>query len=81
MRRLRLNKRTYLAWGRWWAVQLVIGEVGGFGIRPVLTRPLLDLYLGPLTVSVGNNPIWTDRATYGHRVSCRGFLVLDEPVF
>jgi len=75
---LRVHRKVFLWWGGWWAVQLVLGEIGGFGVRPVLTRPLLDIYLGPLTLAIGRDPYlteWMDR----HRESCRGF-VIDEPV-
>jgi hypothetical protein len=78
--RLRPFRRTYLAWGRWWAVQFVAGEIGGFGVRPVLTRPMLDLYLGPLTISLGRHPIMTE-PDQRERFSCRGFLVADRAVF
>lgn len=70
----------WLAAGSWGlAVQLVRGEIGGLGIRPVVRRPMLDLYLGPLTVSVGRVPWVTDEMDR-HRGSCRGFLFADEAV-
>ena len=74
-----LTRRTYIAWGRWWAVQVVVGEIGGFGFRPVLTRPSLDLYLGPLTIALGRSPHMTDPAQR-ERWSCRGFFIADHPV-
>jgi hypothetical protein len=63
-----------LVWSRFFALQFVLGEIGGLGIRPVLTRPLLDIYLGPLTLALGRHPEITDAHACA-RFSCRGFFV------
>ncbi len=79
IRTLRAHRKVWLVWTTWWAVQLVLGEIGGFGVRLVATRPLLDIYLGPLTVSLGRHPIATE-PDQRERFCCRGFIVTEKPV-
>jgi len=82
MNKLRVHRKVWLAWGRWWAMQLA-PEWMQLGIHVELRRPLLDLYIGPLTLAFGNHPALTDIHT-AQRHSCRGFFIgnyPDEAVF
>lgn len=76
---MRIHHRVWLWWGRWWAVQFVaLWDEVALGMRCNLRRPVLDLYLGPLTIAVGRHAVYTDeRARY--RDSCRGMLFHDDP--
>ena len=64
----------YKWWGRWWAAQLVwIVPEFGFGIWIEVKRPLVDLHLLWLTISIGRHPAITDpRLNQAH--SGRGFF-------
>ena len=79
MRRYRLHRKVFLVWGRYWAAQLVLGEIGGFGLRPKLLPPCLDIYLGPVTLAFGRNAHLTQQHER-LRGCCRGFLVGDFPI-
>lgn len=71
----RLHKKVFLWWGRYWAIQWVFPDDGfslGFRIEP--RRPLLDLFIGPLTMAFGNHPVLTHPRTKD-RHACRGFLI------
>jgi hypothetical protein len=72
----RLHKRVWLAWGPWWAVQAVWMWEFSLGVRVEPRRPLLDLFLGPLTVAFGRHPVLTDpRMNQYH--GGRGFVNAD----
>lgn len=78
---LRLHRKVLLVWCSWCAVQLVLmpEEVSiGAHIEPL--RPLVDLFIGPLTIALGRHPVLTDPRT-AQRHTCRGFLLWDERVF
>ena len=47
------------------------------GVRFEPSRPMLDVYLGPVTVAVGRHPVLTDDRTR-QADSCRGFLFSDQ---
>lgn len=66
-----------LAWGKWWAAQLYLWPQLSLGLRVEPSRPMVDLYLGPLTLSLGRHPVLTDERTR-RADSCRGFLFSDE---
>ena len=78
----RVHRKVWLAWGRFWAVQLAPQWFQlGFHLEP--RRPLLDLFLGPVTLAFGRHPALTDPRT-AQRHSCRGFFIgsyPDEAVF
>jgi hypothetical protein len=74
----RLHKKVWIAWGRWWAVQGVWMLELSFGFRIEPRRPLLDLFLGPLTIAVGNHPVLTDPRMNQHHGG-RGFVNADPP--
>lgn len=77
MRYRRHHRKVMLAWGAWWAVQLYLFPQLSLGLRLELKRPMLDVYLGPLTIAFGRHPILTDeRVRYAD--SCRGFLFNDQ---
>lgn len=68
----RTHRKVWLAWGRWWAVQILLFPTVSLGVRLELDRPLLDVYVGPLTVAVGRRPLITPEVSR-HGDSCRGF--------
>lgn len=79
MNRVRYHAKIWLCWGRWWAVQFVSNEWFSLGLHLEPRRPLLDLFLGPLTVSVGRHPLLSDARTK-HRHSGRGFVYDGDPI-
>lgn len=79
MRTFRLHRKVWLAWGRWWAVQVVWMPEFSFGVRLEPRRPLLDLFLGVATIALGNHPVRSDsRERYRH--AFRGFLSESEAI-
>lgn len=74
-----LGPRVWLAWGRWWAVQFWPSLYFSLGVHVDPRRPIIDLHLGWLIVSVGNEAHITGQSDR-HRQSCRGFLFADDPV-
>jgi hypothetical protein len=50
------------------------------GMRINLRRPLLDIYLGGLTIAFGRHAVYTDPRTREWD-SCRGMLFPDDPRF
>jgi hypothetical protein len=76
---MRLHKKIHLWWGTWWAVQLVlVADEMSAGVRINIRRPLLDVYLGPLTIAIGRHAVYTDPRTRTWD-SCRGMLFPDDP--
>ncbi len=76
---MRLHRKVWLWWGRWWAVQFTrMADEASLGVRVNFRRPLLDLYFGPLTVAFGRHAVYTDPRTR-HWDSCRGMLFPDDP--
>lgn len=71
---LRPHKKVLLAWNSWVAVQLVLMVELSFGIALHWRRPMLDIYLGPLTLAFGRMAAVTD-AHDKLRSRCRGFLI------
>lgn len=83
MRFFRPHWKVFLVWwtglgGYGWAVQLVLMPELALGIRFEYARPLLDLYVGPLTIAIGKHPVQT-HASGKWRNICRGFIVDDQP--
>jgi hypothetical protein len=78
VRSRRVHAKVWVAWGRWWAVQVQMQPTISLGIRFEL-RPLLDIYLGPLTIALGRHPLITNESAR-HADSCRGFFFSPEEV-
>lgn len=74
MRYYRMHSKIRIWWGRYWAIQYVANEWLSLGIHINQNRPLIDLFIGPITIAIGNHPIYTD-PMYKHRHSCRGFII------
>ncbi len=72
-----MHKKVWLWWGRWWAAQLIWLPELSLGIRVEPRRPLVDLFLGPLTLALGDHPVLSDPRTQ-HRHMGRGFLYWDD---
>lgn len=70
---MRLHKKVWMWYGRWWAVQLQRGAYFSLGIHVDWARPYIDFHFWQFIVSVGNNPVLTYYRDK-HRGSCRGFL-------
>lgn len=78
---MRLHKKVFLWWGKWWAVQLTLMlDEWSLGVRLNVKRPLLDLYFGGLTIAFGKHAVYTDPRTRTWD-SCRGMLFPDHPQF
>lgn len=76
---MRVHRKVWLWWGRWWAVQFTRQwDEYSCGVRLNVRRPLLDFYLGPLTLAFGRHAVYTDPRTRTWD-SCRGMLFLDDP--
>lgn len=75
---MRVHRKVWLWWGKWWAAQLYVNAYLSLGVHVDFRRPYLDLHFLWLSVSVGNNPIFTDEADW-KRNSCRGFVTNDRP--
>jgi hypothetical protein len=74
-----VHRKVWLWWGKWWAVQVQLPVTLAVGMRVELRRPLFDLYVGSVTVSVGRHAVITDESVR-HADSCRGFLFADSEV-
>jgi hypothetical protein len=77
---MRLHRKVWLWWGRWWAVQyLDTRDEVSLGFRFNWRHWLLDFYFGPLTIAFGKHPEITDLSE-AQRRCCRGFLIGDRKV-
>lgn len=74
----RVHRKVLLVWGKWWAVQVVSMLEISLGVAFHWRRPMLDLYLGPLTIGVGRNAALTDQHDR-LRGRCRGFFIGEYP--
>lgn len=73
-----IHRKVWLAWNRWGAVQFARQwDELSCGVRLNWKRPLLDLYLGPLTLAVGKHAVYSDPRTRTND-SCRGMLFPDD---
>jgi hypothetical protein len=75
---LRLHRKVLIAWNQWCAVQLVLMCEISFGFAFHWRRPMLDIYLGPLTIAFGNMPVLTEMHER-LRGRCRGFVIAGTP--
>jgi hypothetical protein len=72
-----LHKKVWIAWNSWLAIQYVGQLELSFGFRIEPYRPLLDLFIGPVTIAIGYHPVLTDpRMNQYH--GGRGFVCADE---
>ncbi len=78
MRHARTHGKVWLWWSPWWAVQLMAMPELALGVRLEWRRPLLDIYVGPLSIALGRNPIRTP-SEQKQRNSCRGFVIAGQP--
>lgn len=77
---MRVHRKVWIWWGKFWAVQFMrIWDEYSLGIRLNVSQPVLDIYLGPLTIAVGRMPAMTHPLFSGCQ-SCRGFFISDKPV-
>lgn len=77
---MRVHRKVWLWWGKYWAVQLMkVFDEFSLGIRINFRQPVVDLYIGPLTIAVGWMPSMTHPLFAGCQ-SCRGFIITDRPV-
>lgn len=71
-----IHKKVWIAWNNWLAIQYVGQFEFSLGLRIEPKRPLLDVFLGPVTLSIGYHPVLTDpRMNQYH--SGRGFICSD----
>jgi hypothetical protein len=73
----RMHRKVWLAWGRWWAIQIVWLPECSFGVHIEWQRPLVDVFLGIATIAIGNHPVLSDPRTRDAH-SCRGFLFPED---
>lgn len=78
MRHKRIHCKVFLAWNRWLAVQFVSRLELALGVAFHWDRPMLDLYLGPLTIAIGRNAVLTNQHER-LRGRCRGFIIQGSP--
>jgi hypothetical protein len=75
----RYHSKIWLLWGKGWAVQLYRNRYLSLGVHVDWGRPYMDLHIGWLIVSLGDNPVITN-AEDEHRHSCRGLLFRGDPL-
>jgi len=78
VRLTRVHRKVFLAWNKWFAVQVVTMLEISLGVAFHWRRPMLDIYLGPLTLAVGRNAALTDQHER-LRGRCRGFFIGEYP--
>ena len=74
----RLHRKVLLAWNSWAAAQVVFMLELSLGIAFHWRRPMLDIYLGPLTIAIGRTAVLTDMHER-LRGRCRGFILDGSP--
>jgi hypothetical protein len=60
------------------AVQVVFALEIALGIAFHWRRPMLDIYLGPLTLAFGRMPVLTE-SNQRLQGRCRGFIIVGTP--
>lgn len=76
---MRLHRKVWLWWGRWWAVQFIwLPWEFGLGIWMEPKRPLIDIHLLWFTVAFGRHAALTD-PWQNHVHSGRGFFSGEYP--
>jgi hypothetical protein len=78
MEKCRVHKKVWVWWGDWWAIQFVNKVEYSFGVRIEPKRPLLDLFVGPVTIAFGRHPVLT-HPVENTRHSGRGFFNGEYP--
>jgi hypothetical protein len=78
MRRVRIHRKVFLWWGRWWACQAMLVPELSLGVRVEWRTPLLALFVGPVTLLIGNYPVLRDVAG-SQRYGAVGFIVKGTP--
>jgi len=76
---MRTHRKTWIWFGRWWAIQLHLAPCLSFGVHLDLRRSYVDLYVACFSFTVGDNPVLTDAAEWKLN-RCRGFITQDRPV-
>ncbi len=74
----RLHSKVLIVWNRWLAVQVVTTCELAVGVAFHWRRPMLDIYLGPVTIAVGRTAAVTDMHER-LRSRCRGFFIGGYP--
>lgn len=69
----------WLAWTSWFAIQVQMPITLALGLRLELRRPMIDLYIGPVTIAIGRHPCLTDERVR-RADSCRGFAFKDQEI-
>lgn len=78
---MRVHRKVWIWWGRGWAVQfMAVWDEVSLGVRINWGQPVIDLYIGPVTIAFGAKPQITN-PIFAECNSCRGFFVTDKPVF
>lgn len=79
MRRIRPHPKITIWDGGWWAVQWQRSDTLSLGFAFFWRRPLLDIYLSPITIAIGRQAACTD-VSQRRRQGCRGFIFPETPV-
>ena len=74
----RMHRKVLLIWNSWIAIQVVFAFELAVGFAFHWARPMLDIYLGPLTIAIGRTPVLTDMHEK-LRGRCRGFIIQGTP--
>lgn len=75
-----MHRHVWLAWSSWWAIQWAPQEWCQLGFHAEPKRPLLDLFLGPVTIAFGRHPVLTEKKDM-HRHGGRGFVGMGSPAY
>ena len=70
--------RVWIAWGKWWALQMYLYPCVSLGIHIDVSRPVIDLHFLFFILAIGPEAAITGQADR-HRHSCRGFLFKTDP--
>lgn len=76
---MRLHRKVWIWWGRWWAAQLMINTYFSLGVHIEFRRPYIDVHVGWFIFSIGNRPERSDLIEQV-RWTSRGFLRTTDPV-
>jgi hypothetical protein len=74
----RLHRKVFIAWNSWAAVQVVFRVEIALGVAVHWDRPMIDFYLGPVTIALGRTPVLTNQHER-LRGRCRGFIIAGSP--
>lgn len=77
---MRVHRKVWIWWGKWWAIQfMAVWNEFSLGVRVNWGQPIIDIYIGPLTLAFGPMAHIT-HPLFAESNSCRGFFVTDKPV-